>query len=47
MTDREIAEWVVTTCLLNGTTVGTAYTVAGMFVDGLERERRAVGAPDA
>jgi len=31
------AKWVVATCLTFGTTVSTAYKVAGLFVEGLER----------
>ena len=31
-----IAEWVKETCLMFGSSVHTAYTVAGVFVEGLE-----------
>lgn len=33
------AKWVVETCLTFGTSVSTAYKVAGLFVEGLERDR--------
>ena len=35
------ADWVVELCLLHGTSMGTAYQVAGLFVGGLQD----VGAP--
>jgi hypothetical protein len=43
----ELADFVKQTCLLHGTQVGTAYTVAGLFVRGLEAEWRGgpVGTP--
>lgn len=36
--DKATAEWVVNTCLLFGTTVQMAHTIAGIFIDGLERQ---------
>ena len=36
MTLRQIAEWVVNTCLLYGTTEATAYQIAGLFLKGLD-----------
>jgi hypothetical protein len=38
MTSRELADWVVNTCLMFGTSVGTAYWVAGTYVGSLEDE---------
>lgn len=35
-TDREWAEWIVQTCLMFGTTVATAYQVAGLFIDAIQ-----------
>ena len=35
MSDREIAEWVVQTCLVYGATEATAYQAAGLFLKGL------------
>lgn len=32
ISDKALAEWVVTTCLTYGTTVATAYQIAGLFV---------------
>lgn len=37
MTDRDLADWVVTTCLLYGSSVATAYRVAGLFVGGVNQ----------
>lgn len=34
----KIGQWVVETCLLFGTTPKTAFTVASMFVEGIEYE---------
>jgi len=34
--ERQIAEWVKETCLLFGSSVQTAYTVASIFVEGLQ-----------
>lgn len=34
-----ILDYLVNTCLLHGSTTGTAYTVAGLFSDGLDRVR--------
>ena len=34
-----VAEWVASTCLLYGTSVETACTIAGIFVGGLQREK--------
>lgn len=34
---RRVAEWVVETCLINGSEVHTAYAVAAEFVKGLSR----------
>lgn len=36
MTDQQIAEWMVATCLAFGCTVATAYRAAGHFVAALE-----------
>jgi hypothetical protein len=36
--DQKIAEWVVGTCLLFGTTPSTAYRIAGLFLQGLEKK---------
>lgn len=36
---KVLAEWVVTTCLMFGASVGTAYKVAGLFIEGLENDR--------
>ncbi len=33
--EKAIAEWAVNTCLLMGSSVSTAYAVAGTFVDGI------------
>lgn len=33
--DKKIADWVVNTCLVFGSTTATAYQVAGLFVQGL------------
>ena len=38
-TYAEMADWVVRTCLLFGSSVETAYTVAGMFVTQVKRDR--------
>lgn len=35
--ERQIAEWVKETCLLFGSSVQTAYTVASIFVEGLQQ----------
>ncbi len=35
--DKEIADWVVATCLTFGASVATAYQVAGMFVLSVSR----------
>lgn len=40
MTLAEIAEWVKVTCLMFGASPATAYKVAGLFVEGLERGGR-------
>lgn len=37
-TSKDIAEWVVRTCEMFGTTIATAYRVAGLFVQGLNRD---------
>jgi hypothetical protein len=37
ISDRQLAEWVVTTCLLFGASVATAYQVAGLFVRGVKQ----------
>lgn len=39
MSDRQIAEWVVNTCLVYGASEATAYQVAGLFLEGLHRYR--------
>ena len=44
ISDQALADWVVTTCLLYGTTVATAYQVAGLFVLGVRENRK--GAKD-
>lgn len=41
LSEREIAEWVVETCLTFGATTYTAYKVAGLFVEGLSDDRSA------
>lgn len=33
VTDKQLAEWLVDTCLLFGMSVGGAYKVAGLFVE--------------
>lgn len=38
--ERQIAEWVKETCLLFGSSVQTAHTVASIFVEGLQRDGR-------
>lgn len=46
---KSIAEWLVNTCLLFGSTVGTAYKVAGLFIEGIEIEpppRQVTAKPD-
>ena len=35
---EEVLRWVVSTCRTFGAPLGTAYTVAGMFASGLDRE---------
>lgn len=44
-----ILDYLVNTCLLHGSTTGTAYTVAGLFSDGLDRDCAAtdLGARDS
>jgi hypothetical protein len=39
MTDRELCEWIVDTCLLFGSTLSTAYQVAGLFIQGIQEAR--------
>jgi hypothetical protein len=34
----EIAAWVAQMCLMFGSSPHTAYTVAGLFVEGIDRE---------
>lgn len=41
MTDRDIALWIVETCVAFGAAVSTAFKVAGLFVEQLERDRTA------
>lgn len=41
----EIADWVVETCLAFGTSVHTAFLVAGWFVQALDEERGVTGDP--
>ena len=36
MRDPAIADWVVLTCIRFGTTVATAYQVAGLFLKAIE-----------
>lgn len=36
VTKKRLAEWIVETCLLFGTTTETAYKVAAVFIEGLE-----------
>ena len=43
--ENEIAEWVVRTCLLFGTTVEVAYHVAALFIEGLNSGRHNDGTP--
>jgi hypothetical protein len=38
--DEQLAEWVVTTCLMFGATVATAYQVAGLFMQALDAEEK-------
>jgi hypothetical protein len=38
-TQKEIAEWVVNTCLLFGSSVPTAHIVAATFVEGIQNSR--------
>jgi hypothetical protein len=38
-TQKEIAEWVVNTCLLFGSSVPTAHVVAATFVEGIQNSR--------
>lgn len=40
MTTEQIAEWVKQTCLLYGTTLGTAYQVAGLFAAAIDEARK-------
>lgn len=35
----ELAQWLVETCLMFGASVHTAYLVAGVFLQGLERKK--------
>lgn len=44
-----VLDYLVNTCLVYGATTGTAYTVAGLFSDGLDRDCGAVdlGARDS
>lgn len=35
--DTAIAQWVVETCLTFGTSVDTAYIVAGLFIKGINQ----------
>lgn len=37
LTEREVAEWVVNTCVTFGASVHTAYKVAGLFIEGIAR----------
>lgn len=37
-TDRQLAEWVVQTCLMFGASVVTAYRVAALFIEALEND---------
>jgi hypothetical protein len=39
-TDKELADWVVSTCLLFGGTLETAYIVAGYFVQAVKDARQ-------
>jgi hypothetical protein len=39
MTDRELCEWVVDTCLKFGASLYTAYIVAGLFIQGIQLHR--------
>jgi hypothetical protein len=34
-TERQLGEWVVSTCLLFGTSATTAYKIAGVFLEAL------------
>jgi len=40
ISDAEWAEWVVWTCLAFGTSVSTAYQVAGLFVQARDEEEQ-------
>ena len=35
MSDREICDWIVETCLTFGAATHTAYKVAGLFIEGI------------
>ena len=37
--EKTIADWVVNTCLLFGSSVSTAHLVAATFIDGLSHHR--------
>ncbi len=37
---RELGDWVISTCLLFGAELSTAYKVAAAFVEGLENSYR-------
>lgn len=41
---REHAEWIKTACLAHGSSVSTAYLVAGTFVQAFEDQRAPAGA---
>lgn len=38
---ERVCIWVFVTCRLFGASLGTAFKVAGVFADGIERERAA------
>ena len=38
MSERDLAAWIVQTCLLFGASVPTAHKVAAMFVEGLRSD---------
>jgi hypothetical protein len=38
-TQKEIAEWIVNTCLLFGSSVPTAHIVAATFIEGIQNSR--------
>jgi hypothetical protein len=37
LTDRELCDWIVETCLRFGASIHTAYIVAGLFIKGVRQ----------